>query len=150
MAFAVEDMEEFSKMTNDHTIHFESPSHTGLLLCGLNSLRTKNLLVDVTLVAGGQAFEAHRVVLASCSDYFRAMFTTEVRESRQKEITLEGVSAKGMHFLLDYAYTSRLALNLSNIQDVLSAASHVQVTTVVEACSGYLEVDNNIIMKKYR
>lgn len=80
------------------------------------------------------------MVLASCSDYFRAMFTTEVRESRQKEITLEGVSAKGMHFLLDYAYTSRLALNLANIQDVLSAASYVQVNTVVEACSGYLEV----------
>ncbi|CAL8135367.1 unnamed protein product [Orchesella dallaii] len=139
MAFAVEGLGEFSKLSNNHTIHFESPSHTGVLLCGLNSLRTKSLLVDVTLVAGGQAFEAHRVVLASCSDYFRAMFTTEVRESRQKEIKLEGVSAKGMHFLLDYAYTSRLALNLSNIQDVLSAASHVQVTTVVEACSGYLE-----------
>ena len=58
----------------------------------------------------------------------------------EKEIKLEGVSAKGMHFLLDYAYTSRLALNLSNIQDVLSAASHVQVVTVVEACSSYLQV----------
>lgn len=57
MAFAVEDMEEFSKMSNNHTIHFESPSHTGVLLCGLNSLRSKNLLVDVTLNAGGQAFE---------------------------------------------------------------------------------------------
>lgn len=57
MAFPVEDMEEFSKMSNNHTIHFESPSHTGILLCGLNSLRSKNLLVDVTLVAGGQAFE---------------------------------------------------------------------------------------------
>jgi len=68
------------------------------------------------------------------------MFTTEVKESRQKEITLEGVSANGMQFLLDYAYTSRLALNLANIQDVLSAASHVQVNTIVEACSNYLQV----------
>jgi hypothetical protein len=68
------------------------------------------------------------------------MFTTEVRESRQKEITLEGVSAVGMQFLLDYAYTSRLALNLTNIQDILLTASHVQVVTVVEACSNYLQV----------
>lgn len=82
-------------------------------------------------------------MLASISDYFRVMFTSEVRESRLKEITLEGVSAQGIQFLLDYAYTSRLSLNLSNIQDVLATASHVQVATVVEACSNYLQVGYN-------
>lgn len=54
------------------------------------------------------------------------MFTSDVRESNLKEITLEGVSARGIQYLLDYAYTSRLSLNLLNIQDVLSTASHVQ------------------------
>lgn len=122
-----------------NTVHFESPSHTSTLLCGLNTLRTKGLLLDVTLVADGEAFQAHRVVLASCSDYFRAMFTDAMRESRQSEICLNGVTAAGIRLLLDYAYTSRLALNLANIQDVLSAANHVQVVAVVEACSNYLQ-----------
>lgn len=85
-------------------------------------------------------FQAHRVVLASCSDYFRAMFTDAMRESRQSKICLNGVSAAGIRLLLEYAYTSRLALNLANIQDVLSAASHIQVVAVVEACSNYLQV----------
>lgn len=80
-------------------------------------------------------------MLASCSDYFRAMFTDAMRESRQSEICLNGVSAAGIRLLLDYAYTSRLALNLANIQDVLSAASHIQVVAVVEACSTYLQVN---------
>ena len=80
-------------------------------------------------------------MLASCSDYFRAMFTDAMRESRQSEICLNGVTAAGIRLLLDYAYTSRLALNLANIQDVLSAASHVQVVAVVEACSNYLQVN---------
>ncbi|XP_054267106.1 kelch-like protein 26 isoform X2 [Macrosteles quadrilineatus] len=122
-----------------NTVNFESPSHTGTLLTGLNTLRAKGHLLDVTLVAEGEAFQAHRVVLASCSDYFRAMFTDAMRESRQSEICLNGVSAAGMRLLLDYAYTSRLALNLANIQDVLSAASHIQVVAVVEACSNYLQ-----------
>jgi len=87
-------------------------------------------------------FQAHRVVLAACSDYFRAMFTSELTESREREVTLSGVSALGMQFLLEYAYTSRLVLNLTNIHDVLSAASHVQVVTVIEACSTYLLVSN--------
>ncbi|XP_046680622.1 kelch-like protein 26 [Homalodisca vitripennis] len=122
-----------------NTVNFESPSHTGTLLTGLNMLRAKGHLLDVTLVAEGEAFQAHRVVLASCSDYFRAMFTDAMKESRQSEICLNGVSAAGMRLLLDYAYTSRLALNLANIQDVLSAASHIQVVAVVEACSNYLQ-----------
>jgi hypothetical protein len=40
-----------------NTVHFESPSHTTTLLAGLNTLRTKGLLLDVTLVADGQAFQ---------------------------------------------------------------------------------------------
>lgn len=50
------------------------------------------------------------------------------------------MTAAGIRLLLDYAYTSRLALTLDNIQDILSAASHVQVVAVVEACSNYLQV----------
>ncbi|RZF35453.1 hypothetical protein LSTR_LSTR013111 [Laodelphax striatellus] len=118
---------------------FESPSHTGTLLTGLNALRAKGLLLDVTLITEGQAFQAHRVVLASVSDYFRAMFTDAMRESRLSEICVGGVPAAGMRLLLDYAYSSRLSLNLDNIQDVLAAASHIQVVAVVEACSNYLQ-----------
>jgi len=118
---------------------FESPSHNSTILSGLNILRSKGHLLDVTLIAQGETFKAHRVVLASCSDYFRAMFTDEMKESRQSEICLNGVSARGMRLLLEYAYTSRLALNLANVQDVLSAASHIQLVAVVEACSNYLQ-----------
>lgn len=67
------------------------------------------------------------------------MFTDAMRESRQSEISLNGVTARGIELLLNYAYTSKLELNLANIQDVLSAASHIQMETVVEACSNYLK-----------
>lgn len=61
------------------------------------------------------------------------------QESRESEITLNGVTAAGMRLLLDYAYCARLDLTIANIQDVLSVASHVQVVSVVEACSIYLQ-----------
>ena len=44
-----------------NTVHFESPSHTSTLLCGLNTLRTKGLLLDVTLVAEGEAFQVSQL-----------------------------------------------------------------------------------------
>ncbi|GAB6023767.1 hypothetical protein CHUAL_014220 [Chamberlinius hualienensis] len=122
-----------------NTFHFESPSHSGYLLNGLCGLHSRNLLLDVTLITDGQHFKAHRVVLASCSDYFRAMFTDALKESQLNEIYLKGVSAEGMRYLLEYVYTSRLAINLANIQDILAAANHVQMFSIVEACSRYLQ-----------
>ncbi|XP_060528987.1 kelch-like protein 26 isoform X2 [Cylas formicarius] len=122
-----------------HTIFYEHSSHLGTLLEGLNSLRQKGELLDITLVIEGSLFQAHKAVLSACSDYFRAMFTDNMLEARKNEICLNGITAKGFHQLLEYAYTSHLALNLANVQDVLEAASHVQMVNCIQACSNYLQ-----------
>lgn len=72
------------------------------------------------------------------------MFTDAMKESRQKEVSLNGVTALGIELLLNYAYTSKLELNLANVQDVLSAASHVQMDAVVEGCENYLQTQLDI------
>jgi len=57
-AFGLGDMDDGpTKLDPDQNLLFESPTHNAIVLGGLNNLRNKNLLVDVTLVAGGQAFE---------------------------------------------------------------------------------------------
>ena len=61
-----------------------------------------------------------------------------MRERQQTDIVLAGVPARGVKALLDYVYTARLALSLDNVQDVLAAASHLQVGRAVEACADYL------------
>ncbi|MCL4135156.1 UNVERIFIED_CONTAM: hypothetical protein GTU68_026110 [Idotea baltica] len=67
------------------------------------------------------------------------MFTDEMKERGQSEIYLNGVTATGLQCLLEYAYTSRLCLNLANILDILAAAAHFQVPTIIQACSNYLQ-----------
>ena len=44
-------------------------------------------------------------MLASVSDYFMAMLTGSMIESRQDHVELKGVTASGMKALLDFAYT---------------------------------------------
>ncbi len=106
--------------------------------------------VAITLYGKKVTFliQAHRVVLAACSDYFRAMFcaASDFREGSQRQVVLAGVSAAGVSHLLDYVYTARLRLSLANVHEVLSAATHLQVDRAVEACAAYLraqlDVDN--------
>lgn len=42
---------------------------------GFNECLQRKELIDVTLVADGHQFAAHRLVLASLSPYFRQLFT---------------------------------------------------------------------------
>lgn len=44
----------------------------------INQLRSSHVLCDVILKCEGEKFYAHRIILSSCSDYFYAMFTSEV------------------------------------------------------------------------
>lgn len=67
------------------------------------------------------------------------MFTDAMKESTQSEISVSGVSARGIELMLNYAYTSKIELNTANILDVLSAASYVQMDAVVDACTDYLQ-----------
>jgi hypothetical protein len=43
--------------------------------------------------------------LAACSPYFRAMFTGELAESRQTEVTIRDVDDSAMDTLVDFCYT---------------------------------------------
>ena len=57
---------------------YKSNSHSTGLLAGLNQCRLETQLCDVTLLAADQQFKAHRIVLASCSTFFKELFNTTV------------------------------------------------------------------------
>ncbi|GBO13346.1 Kelch-like protein 20, partial [Araneus ventricosus] len=109
------------------------------VLAGLDELRKSNTFCDVLLCVEGDDFPCHKVVLASFSSYFKAMFTSEMAESQQREIVLNGVEASTLKLLLDYAYSSRIPINKNNVQALLSAANLLEVLPVRDACCRFLE-----------
>ncbi|XP_070573462.1 uncharacterized protein [Ptychodera flava] len=111
------------------------------ILNGLNELRVSGDLSDIILVAEDKKFYTHKAVLASCSDYFKAMFTGGMKESmsKQPEIELHGISADGLATLLAFLYTSELNLSHGNFESVLTAASHFQMETALDFCVNYLQ-----------
>jgi len=56
---------------HDPQVRFEVSDHGDMVLAGLTKLRDMEQLFDVVLIVEKERLPAHRVVLASCSDYFR-------------------------------------------------------------------------------
>ncbi|XP_030587567.1 kelch-like protein 5 isoform X2 [Archocentrus centrarchus] len=79
-----------------------------------------------------------RLVLSSVSDYFAAMFTSDVREAKQDEVKMEGVDPDALWVLVQYAYTGRLELREDTIESLLSASCLLQLSSVVQACCSFL------------
>lgn len=92
----------------------------------------------MTLVADNVEIPAHKMVLASCSPYFYAMFTS-FEESRLDRITLQGVDPHALQLLINYVYTSTVEVNEDNVQMLLIAANLLQLIDVRDACCDYLQ-----------
>ncbi|XP_071944396.1 kelch-like protein 13 [Antedon mediterranea] len=115
---------------------FQNVEHSHDLLKQLNSLRIERLLCDGTLIAGEQHFMVHRAVLASCSDYFRRVFT---ENDNIHDVQLSNsINPRGVELIIQYAYTSQIMLTLENVEGVLYTALQLRMNKVVELCLEYL------------
>lgn len=73
--------------------------------------------------------QAHKALLATQSDYFRVMFTADMRERDQDKIHMKGLTAAGFGHILRFMYYGSLELSMPTVQEILQV-SRVQLLTV--------------------
>ncbi|GMT27521.1 hypothetical protein PFISCL1PPCAC_18818, partial [Pristionchus fissidentatus] len=127
-----------SDATQNGPFHYKSSRHGMELLQSLNSLRNDHILCDVYLLNSGHSLAAHRVVLSACSNYFRAMFSCNLSESKKMDIDMPGMDLCTLSSLIDFAYTGELRVTDSSVQQLLPAACLLQMTEVQDACCDFL------------
>jgi len=73
---------------------------------------------DITLVVNNQKLNAHKSVLASNSDYFDRMFTSNFKERDQDnvEINITDFSFETLEAIIGFFYTSTLTITELNVQ----------------------------------
>ncbi|KAL0830632.1 hypothetical protein ABMA28_002774 [Loxostege sticticalis] len=113
--------------------------HSEITLKNIFQYFQSQKLCDVALIAGGCRIPAHKVMLASCSEYFAAMFTGSLREAQLTEITLERVDSQALQALVRYCYTGTIELREETVEVLLSTASLLQLNTVTDACCAFLK-----------
>uniref|UniRef100_A0A672G8Z1 Kelch-like family member 17 n=1 Tax=Salarias fasciatus TaxID=181472 RepID=A0A672G8Z1_SALFA len=121
-----------------HSISHNSKRHYHDSFVSMNRMRQRGLLCDIVLHVSNKEIKAHKVVLASCSPYFHAMFTNEMSESRQTHVTLHDIDPQALEQLVQYAYTAEIVVGEGNVQTLLPAASLLQLNGVRDACCKFL------------
>ncbi|KAG8516304.1 Kelch-like protein 25 [Galemys pyrenaicus] len=119
---------------------FHKASHPDCVLAHLDTLRRHRMFTDVTLWAGGRAFPCHRAVLAASSRYFEAMFSHGLRESQDDAVSFQdNLHPEVLELLLDFAYSSRVAIHEENAESLLEAGDMLQFHDVRDAAAEFLE-----------
>lgn len=110
-------------------LHMEIPNFGSMVLGSLNEQRLQGQYCDVSIVVKGQAFKAHRAVLAASSLYFRDLFSGSSKA--QFELP-SSVTPACFQQILGFCYTGKLTMAASEQLVVMYTAGYLQIQHIVE------------------
>ncbi|NXL97712.1 ZBT8B protein, partial [Tyrannus savana] len=129
----------------------EVQSYYTKLLGELNEQRKRDFFCDCSIIVEGRIFKAHKNILFANSGYFRALLIHYIQDSgRHSTASLDIVTSDAFSVILDFLYSGKLDLRGENVIEVMSAASYLQMTDVVNFCKAYIRSSLDICRKMER
>uniref|UniRef100_A0A7M4E1W6 Zinc finger and BTB domain-containing protein 8A-like n=2 Tax=Crocodylus porosus TaxID=8502 RepID=A0A7M4E1W6_CROPO len=127
----------------------EISSHQSHLLEQLNEQRRQDLFCDCNILVEGQVFKAHRNVLFASSGYFKMLLSQSSKDTSQPTTaSFEVFSPETFVVILDFVYSGKLSLTGQNVIEVMSAASYLQMTDILNVCKTFIKSSLDINEKE--
>ncbi|XP_077969555.1 uncharacterized protein LOC120333266 isoform X2 [Styela clava] len=126
---------------NKNYIKKTNSTQAGFLMTSLDSLREQNILCDFDVKVGDKSFRAHRCVLAASSGYFKAMFSSKMKESRDGFINMKDVDQNGISQCIEFMYKGVGNLKMEYVQQILQASNLLQMVGLTNFCFHYLKTN---------
>ena len=110
------------------------------LLLRLNDFRKANFKCDTTIRAEGQDFAAHSIVLSAASDYFRALFASELKGKQKQDnfVELDNLKSAAIAEILQFIYTGEASISSSNAQDLVVASDYLIIPSLKSKAAQFL------------
>lgn len=80
---------------------------------------------------------AHRNILYAANAYFAAMFTMDLKERNQIEITMNDIDGDILQQLVQYCYTGVISIDSENVEEMTRTATMLQFTAIQENCTKF-------------
>jgi len=98
------------------------------------------------IVCGEETFSCHRAVLASRSSFFRALFNSQMDESKSGKMVVVDMSTDTIRDVLMYIYSGRVEEIDNKAMDLLEAADRFDLPGLKKSCEecliGTLDKEN--------
>lgn len=119
-------------MTNPQKI-----SHALQLMSSADSMRMDSFICDFKIKVGSRTYNTHRLVLAAHSGYFKALFSSDMKEASQGFAVMDHANPTSMQNCIDYMYTSKCDIR-SYCASTLQLANYLQMKKLEESCLRHL------------
>lgn len=95
-------------------------------------------------------FQAHKNILVAGSRYFKTLYClTKSENFDQTTVThLDLAAVQGFSVILDFLYSGNLLITSQNAIEVMSVASYLQMSEVVQSCRAFIKDALNISIKQ--
>ena len=106
--------------------NFGDMEYTNQLAATMAEFRKTGQLCDVVVSTQGETFQAHKIVLAASSSFFRSLFTVDMSEKHEQTIKMDNIDSLTMARVLDYIYTGSLIYpNCEDAKELYLAADYL-------------------------
>ncbi|KAK0041924.1 kelch repeat and BTB domain-containing protein 3 [Biomphalaria pfeifferi] len=86
----------------------------------------------------GESIRCHSFILASCSEFFKNLFTSNMKEKQEMKVDLQNIPLKTFQLILKTLYTGCELLTKDNVLDVWSAVHQLQIHILVQHCEDFV------------
>lgn len=93
---------------------------------------------DFTIVVDGTEFKCQREVLSSVSNYFDALFRSNMKETLEGWVELTNMSSQTFATVLNFIHERVPGLTDDNIDDVWEAANRLDIGVYLKECEQYV------------
>ncbi|GBP04481.1 hypothetical protein EVAR_3863_1 [Eumeta japonica] len=107
-------------------------NHQTSVISSLGRMLASGALADVTLSASGISLKAHRLILASCSQYFAQLFKELENETGGLVVVL-GCEAAELKLLLTFMYTGEVTASKTVLPSLLRLAQALKVSGLTDS-----------------
>lgn len=75
--------------------------------------------------------------MATSSPYFGALLGANFKERDQNEISISGIDGSTLGMIIDYCYTCDIKINNDNAEQLMAAASSLELVELEQKCSNF-------------
>ncbi|XP_077290676.1 kelch-like protein 4 [Arctopsyche grandis] len=120
---------------------FINPQHATSSMSRAHQFLQQRRLCDINIAVGTQKYAAHKLILASASEYFNGEFKEVIRDRERPitELLIRNEDEESVQVVIDYCYTGVIELSENSAKNVMSVASLFQLDDILHAYCNFLQ-----------